>query len=93
MQLTEAEFDAIEFIENHLEDNASWGGTMFETYGDEYEFVKSQDPQKIWTYVDTDNGIAVVAGWKYINRIGYFISKHPWTDEFAEYVIKDEEEN
>ena len=93
MQLTEAEFDAIEFIENHLDDNASWGGTMFETYGDEYEFVKSQDPQKIWTYIDTDNGIAVVAGWKYINRIGYFISKHPWTDEFAEYVIKDEEEN
>jgi hypothetical protein len=90
IDLTESEFDSIEFIENHLDDNASWGGTMFETYGDEYDFICKQDTNKIWTLVDADEGIAVIAGWAYANRIGYFISKYPWTDELTQYYIRDD---
>ena len=39
---------------NHLNSNASfdWGdgcGTMFETYGDELAFVRTQAPDKVWS--------------------------------------------
>ena len=70
-------------IYNHLDDNASFQdetgkGIMFETYGDEVAFVKSQDPAKIWTYGDGDDGGGYIwAGWSFINRIGYFITEVP----------------
>ena len=74
-------------ITNHLDPNASWGvdegtGIMFETYGDEVEFVKQQNERHIWTYMDTDDGgTCIGAGWSVVNRIGYFITENPWTDE------------
>ena len=70
-------------IYNHIEPNASFQdetgqGIMFETYGDEVLFVKSQDPAKIWTYGDGDDvGGYIWNGWSFINRIGYFITEVP----------------
>ena len=44
--------DTYKPIINHIDSNASFdngdGGIMFETYGDEVEFVKSQSPANIW---------------------------------------------
>ena len=70
-------------IANHLDENASFQnendeGIMFETYGDEVEFVKSQDPAKIWMYGDGDDGGGYIwSGWHFVNRIGYFITEVP----------------
>ena len=69
-------------INNHIDSNASFdngeGGIMFETYGDEVEFVKSQSPDKIWMYGDGDDGGSYIwSGWGYINRLGYFITEVP----------------
>ena len=69
-------------ILNHLDENASFqsddGGIMFETYGDEVAFVKSQDPAKIWTYGDGDDGGGYIwSGWSFVNRLGYFITEVP----------------
>ena len=65
-------------ITNHIDDNASFDGIMFETYGDEVEFVKSQDPAKIWMYGDGDDGGGYIwSGWGFVNRIGYFITEVP----------------
>jgi hypothetical protein len=71
---------------NHLDDNASGDGFMFETYGAEVEFVKAQDPKCIWTLVtgDDDEEI-VVQGWHYVNRMGYFISEQPAKTEGESY--------
>lgn len=73
-------------IYNHLDDNASFQdetgkGIMFETYGDEVAFVKSQNPANIWTYGDGDDGGGYIwSGWSFINRIGYFITENPFPD-------------
>ena len=69
-------------IINHIDTNASFdngeGGIMFETYGDEVEFVKQQEPNKIWMYGDGDDGGSYIwSGWGFVNRIGYFISENP----------------
>lgn len=70
-------------IYNHIDENASFQddtgrGIMFETFGDEVEFVKSQDPACIWTYGDGDDGGSYIwNGWHFVNRLGYFITKVP----------------
>lgn len=70
-------------ITNHLDPHASFQdesgtGIMFETYGDEVEFVKKQDPRCIWTYGDGDDGGGYIwSGWHFVNRLGYFITEVP----------------
>lgn len=56
----------------------------FETYDKEYEYVKSVDPKYVWTEVDGDSGTYIVAGHHWVNRIHYYITTNPWTDEWTE---------
>jgi hypothetical protein len=68
-------------ILNHIDTNASFDGMMFETYGDEVDFVKEQDVHHIWMYGDGDDGGSYVwSGWGFVNRIGYFITEVPWIE-------------
>lgn len=74
--------DTYKPIVNHIDINASFdngdGGIMFETYGDEVEFVKSQSPANIWMYGDGDDGGSYIwSGWGFVNRLGYFITEVP----------------
>lgn len=41
--------------QNHLNSNASWNGCLFETFGEEVEFVAKQDPSTVWTLVDDED--------------------------------------
>jgi hypothetical protein len=82
--LTEDEFDRQYTLRsNHLNPNASWAlgegpGCLFETYGEELEFVRRQDPLTVWTLVDGDNGaIVLISGMHLVNRIGYLLSTIP----------------
>ena len=89
IELTEEEwFDTFKPIPNHIDDNASFNdgdnGYMFETYGEELEFVKSQKPNRIWTYCDGDDrGTYIFEGMRIVNRIGYFITTVPFDDSKA----------
>lgn len=56
----------------------------FETYDEEYEFVKTQDPKHIWTEVDGDEGTYIISGLHWVNRIHYYITENPWEDEYTE---------
>jgi len=65
-------------IPNNIVEDSSFDGTMFETYGAEYEFVKKADPAYIWMYGDGDDGGTYIwNGWHIVNRIGYFITEIP----------------
>lgn len=66
-------------IQNHMNSNASVdfgrGGCLFETYGEELAFVRSQNPQCIWTIVDGDDGESlIVSGYHFVNRLGYILT-------------------
>jgi hypothetical protein len=69
------------FMVNNYDEYASFNGLMFETYGDEVEYVKSilsSSPDRVWTFGDGDDGGGYIwNGWSFINRIGYFISEVP----------------
>ena len=81
--LTEDEFaTAYPLIQNHLDPNAGWyyhegPGGLFETYGEEFEFVSRQDPATVWTFADGEDRQYVFSGLHYVNRIGYLVSTKP----------------
>ncbi len=67
-------------------------GKMYETYGEEYEYVKSIHPNFVWTYVDGDMSSIIVAGMAYVNRLGYYITENPWQDDMDSVLLSVEEE-
>jgi hypothetical protein len=83
IEMSEDEFDAqYKLLPNHLNPNAGWAfdgrGCLFETYGEELEFVRQQDPRTVFTLLDGDDGDPYVAsGIHFVNRIGYLISTVP----------------
>ena len=54
---------------------------MFETYGEEWEFVKAQDPKYVWTNIQGDYSDLIVAGIAFVNRLSYYITEIPWENE------------
>ena len=78
--------DTYKPITNHLDSNASFqnedgSGIMFETYGEEVEFVKSANPNNIWMYGSGDDGGTYIwSGWGFVNRLGYFITEVPFPE-------------
>jgi hypothetical protein len=68
----------------------------FETYGEELDFVRAQDPKCIWTLVDGDDGnLYIVDGYHLVNRVNYFVTEKPFEGEFMEvpyYIFEEEDE-
>jgi hypothetical protein len=71
-------------IKNHFSNDPD--EFMFETYGEELDFVRSQDPNTIWTYADGDMCSYVSSGYHFVNRIGYHLTSVPF-DPDTEYEI------
>ena len=71
---------------------------MFETYGEELEFVRSQKDKHIWTLVEGDSGdLYIVDGYHFVNRLNYFITELPYEGKEGEacipwMIFEDEEE-
>jgi hypothetical protein len=73
--------EQFKFMVNNYDENASFDGLMFETYGDEVEYVKTKPHDRIWMYGQGDDGgLYIWSGWGFVNRIGYFISEKPFPD-------------
>lgn len=54
---------------------------MYETYGDELEFVRTQPDTHVWTFLQADDKHYVVSGYHLVNRLGYFVTENPWVEE------------
>jgi hypothetical protein len=87
LQLSEDEFmKQFPLVFNHLNPTASWAcdnepGCMFETFGEEFEFVRHQASLTVWTLVDgDDDDLYILGGLHFCNRIGYFVSTVPRDD-------------
>ena len=82
-KITEDEFyEKFTPIENHLDDNASWDNCMFETYGEEEDFVREQNEQNIWTIVEGDDDTMFIeSGFHIVNRMGYLITEEIWSED------------
>jgi hypothetical protein len=65
---------------------------MYETYGEEVEYVKTIDPRYVWTWVDGDMSSLICAGFCYVNRLGYYITEVPWTNDADMVLLSVEKE-
>ena len=68
-----------ELLKNNLDESAAYEGAWFETYGNEELFVRNADPKTVWTIVEGDESLWVIAGFHIVNRLGYLITQTPWT--------------
>lgn len=72
-------------IINPHDPNSPHDGRMFETYGTEAEQVDATPDSRVFTLIDDGSGNeAIVAGKKWVNRLGYFITEvaHTGVEEF-----------
>jgi hypothetical protein len=73
-------FEKFSPVKNHLVKDSAFDGRMFETFGQEVEFIgfaNKVTPRQIWTLVDGDDGWVIVEGAHFVNRLGYFVTKRP----------------
>lgn len=68
-------------IKNFLDSNASLDGTMFETYGEELDFVRKQPANTIWTYCDDGENGWLTSGYHLVNRLGYVVCQEPCDED------------
>jgi hypothetical protein len=69
-------------LKNHIEESNTYEGYAFETYGEELEFIREQEPEKIWTLVENGTDMSFVAfGMRWVDREFYFTSSVPVQEE------------
>ena len=56
------------------------GTILFETYGEDLERVRQTHSRHIWTLLDCDGKLVIVAGYHLVNRMNYLITKNQWSD-------------
>lgn len=72
--------------------NNNWSDDLmynaFETYSPDLDKVIAQNDDFIWTEVDGDDGVYIVAGYALVNRIQYYICEVPrTTDKFQQVLV------
>jgi hypothetical protein len=87
--MTLDQFEELKPITNPYDDNASLDGVMFETYGQELDYVRQQDPRHIWTFCEEDDILFLSQGYHLVNRIGYVITELPYNGEYTTVRIAD----
>jgi hypothetical protein len=71
--------------------NNDWGDdcsySAFETYGDDLAQVQEHDYKNVWTEVDGNDGVYIVAGFARVNRIQYYICEVPFDESKQQEVL------
>jgi hypothetical protein len=69
-------------LKNHIEESNTYEGYAFETYGEELDFIREQEPEKIWTLIENGTDMSCVAyGMRWVDREFYFTSSIPVQEE------------
>lgn len=68
------------------DDMCPYGGCMYETFGEEVEYVREQPNNRVWTIIDAGGiDLLLIAGRHIVNRFGYIVTDEEWEDEYEEY--------
>ena len=86
-EITEDDFyEKFKPQKNHLDDNASFGGCMFETYGKELDYIHklAQISKRVWTIIEAEDKIFYSAGFHIVNRMGFLVTEKEWVTGLEE---------
>lgn len=91
-ELTISDFEQkYTIVKNHLTENAPFENGLFETFGEELGYVYTQVPQnKIWTIIDSAGWYGIIAGFHFVDRLGFLVTEQEWEKDDEQYVIADE---
>lgn len=96
--ITEDEFyEKFHPIGNHIVDGAPFDGCMFETYGEELDYINKVTPnnrKNIWTILENEGKLYISSGYHFVNRMGYLITEEEHDDDIEVNLegVPDEEE-
>ena len=77
---------------NKFNESASFDGYMFETFGEELEYVKKEaEKGHAWTLIEEDGLMFIKYGFHFANRLGYFVTKY--APRFNNIIVKLDDEN
>ena len=63
-------------VKNEFEETGSFDGCTFDyTEEDQWEFVKNQNPENVWTMVWAEDSYAIIPGFHWVNRDSYFVTE------------------
>jgi hypothetical protein len=62
-------------IKNHIAPDAGYDGCMFETYGEEVDYIYTCNHKHVWTLLDCDGKMRIAEGRHYVNRMGFFVTE------------------
>lgn len=95
-KITDEQFDKVyNPLFNHImvaqlsqyapEDTCPFGGTMYETYGEELDYIRKLCSEgqgnRVWTVLEGDSGdLFIQAGYHFVNRMGYIVTEVAWED-------------
>jgi len=68
------------FEKNYSPEIREDGTILFETYGKDLERIMGTNSQHVWTLVDCDGKLVIVAGYHLVNRMNYLVTKNQWRD-------------
>lgn len=66
------------------EDICSWSGCMYETYGEELDYIVEEanaNKNNVWTIIEEDGKMYILSGYHVVNRLGYLITETPYETE------------
>ena len=66
---------------NSLNPDAAFDGHMFETFGEEENYVAHYDKNYVWTVIEENDRTMIIPGYHFVNRLGYIITEKPWPSE------------
>lgn len=95
-------YDRYEAQYNHIElakpertcapdDMCSFGGKMYETFGADMDYINQlneTEPKRIWTIIEAEDTITIVAGLHLVNRMGYLVTNEEWKHEQEDYICE-----
>ena len=65
----------------------------FETYGKYQDYIYEQDINHVWTLLEAEGQMEIVAGRWFINRINYFVTQEKWETGCERVFLTDEDES
>jgi len=79
VEITWEEFITYEPVNNHIKPIDSYNGCLFLLSDREIYEVELWDYHQVWTLIDESGDTYIIPGYHIVNRLGYFLTKKPWT--------------
>ena len=60
----------------------SEGNILGETYGEDLEVINKNNVHFVWTLIDGDEGLFIIPGKRWVNRLNYILTEIPWDENY-----------